>query len=960
MGYHHFFRSAYGQLILIVFLPISVLASVGAMLVFFETTRAVRSEQDALAQAALIRYAPLIRPLLPSLHPNDYAKLQSKIADMGAEGMTTALVPDTHGEHIGQRYMVDKLYRLQEQQVKRLAIMDNTGAVIVAIGYDRDADWGVFDASADSVWRLPTAMGTAYGMPIYSTVGGARYKHWLFVEMDDEPLIIAYYRIVLALAVTGLITLLLLLLILNSYSKRWISPIYEMRLFLQRLSPTTLGRRFVFKTHGEFYLLQKELNVALKRLHNSVKDLQAHNAQTEKDLQSAFDEMEMQNISIRKARDIAVSGSHAKSAFLTNISHELRTPLNAIDGFINLLAQDGKLSGKQALYVQTIQKSSAHLLALISDVLDFSKMEAGKLSLDWQEFNFYDVVYEVADMLSPMAYDKGLRLSVLYYSDVPQTLMGDRLRVKQILTNLVGNAIKFTATGSVDIVLLFDEHSPAISDDIEAMVRVEVSDTGRGVDDKTAQTLFTSFGQGDISITKRYGGTGLGLVICKQLVALMHGRIGFFNNEDIDNKNMGATFWFSLPCVDEPVIAEPKLPTVRLLAWLGHPPTAKALRASVALSAVTLSESPNLLHLLQCLADGQSYDWVLVDSFEQKGDIAPLLQQIRQYYTGRLLVFGYEVGLSPELLQQYDAKPLYEPFSTKQFYAHLWQELSSKQSLSYDKVSVLAVDDHLPNLLVLEALLGEFAIKVTKVESGLTAVELITKGVMFDLIFMDISMPVMSGLQTATAIRNIEATKKLIRTPIVALSAHGYYEDMAGLYKAGIDDYATKPIAKNELQLLLQKWLASTPKSTDAQTRTKKLMAIMQSDKEHDDKLLVIDWQDALKRSAGKADLAGHLLQFLQASVNDEMQALTQAWSSNDRQALTDISHRLVGGCRYTGVPLLRKSSEQLYVACQNTTLTWQTLEGYYLAVMTALEQIKQADLAYFISQNNSNQDAND
>lgn len=563
-------RSAYGQLVLIVFLPIAILAIVGGILVFYETQRIIRSEQDTLAQAALIRYEPMIVPLLPSLQSSDYHLLQQKIKTTGGNGMTNALQPERSASSLGRRYMTDQMYRVQsEQHIMRVAIMDDKGAVIVSAGYQKDAPWGSFDTSANGVWRLPTTVGTAYGMPIDTRIDGKMVRFWLFVDMDNEPLIIAYYRVLIALAITGLITILLLLLILNLYSKRRIAPVYEMRLFLQRLSTDNLSKLFLVKADGEFTLLQRELNAAILRLHTSFTELKKHSEETESDLQQAFDEMEMQNISIRQARDEALQAA-AKSTFLANISHELRTPLNAIDGFINLLSRQENLTAKQMLYVQTIKKSSAHLLALINDVPDFSKIEAGKITLVQDDFNLHDMLYEVVDMLSPTAFDKGLRTSVLIYNDVPMMMVGDKLRLKQVLTNLIANAVKFTDTGSVNVVVrLFDE--------MDDMLSIEIIDTGRGIDEHSAQKLFYSFSQGDLSITRRYGGTGLGLAISRELIELMGGQIGFFDNKDAvgeQNSAQGTTFWLRLPMT----ASEQHEPSVclyqpmTLAVWISHKP----------------------------------------------------------------------------------------------------------------------------------------------------------------------------------------------------------------------------------------------------------------------------------------------------------------------------------------------------------------------------------------------------
>ncbi|EBK2251388.1 hybrid sensor histidine kinase/response regulator, partial [Salmonella enterica subsp. enterica serovar Enteritidis] len=370
---------------------------------------------------------------------------------------------------------------------------------------------------------------------------------WLIVNIDNEPLQVARYQVMLALAITGLFTILLLLLTTHIYARRWIAPIYEMRLHLQRTNANNLYKPMTINASGEINQLQQDLVKTLRRLHKSFQELKNHAEQTEDDLRLAFDEMEMQNISIRNARDAAVSASQTKSAFLANISHELRTPLNSIDGFINLLSRHGGLNAEQDLYVQTIRKSSAHLLALVNDVLDFSKIEAGKLVLDSHEFDLYASIYDVVDMLSPLAAEKDLRLAVFFYDDVPHYLVGDALRTKQVLTNLVNNAIKFTDDGEVIVRVSLDE-------DIDDLIHISVQDTGRGISPEHQKVLFQSFSQGDPSITRQYGGTGLGLVISKQLTYLMGGNIGFYDNAteqagdaSQSHKIKGTTFWFTLP-----------------------------------------------------------------------------------------------------------------------------------------------------------------------------------------------------------------------------------------------------------------------------------------------------------------------------------------------------------------------------------------------------------------------------
>src|SRR5690606_5660555 len=492
------------------------------------------------------------------------------------------------------------------------------------------------------------------------------------------------------------------------------------------------------ESNGELNLLQQDLVKTLRRLHASFQDLKDHAEQTEDDLRLAFDEMEMQNISIRNARDAAISTSQAKSAFLANISHELRTPLNSIDGFINLLARHGELNPEQDLYVQTIRKSSAHLLALVNDVLDFSKIEAGKLVLDRHEFDLYDTIYDVVDMLSPVAAEKGLRMAVLFYNDVPMRINGDALRLKQVLTNIVGNAIKFTDSGDVVVRVSLDDHR-------DNYLMISVQDSGKGISLSDQKMLFQSFSQGYPSITRQYGGTGLGLVISKQLTRLMGGDIGFYDTVQVNISNQGATSWFRmqaqvdvLEATTGQTIALPVLAPLasdtdefNVLVWINHTASIKMLKASLQHLPIRLTQANSLPGVLESLKErGNYWDWVIVDD-DTQDDMMALLKQIRLHYQGKLAVFGYQVAADQALLNRYHANILYEPLDKRQLYAMLDTQKRSApsgvQEPRWKGVTVLAVDDHLPNLLVLDALLSELGIHVITASSGFDAIEIISK-----------------------------------------------------------------------------------------------------------------------------------------------------------------------------------------------------------------------------------------
>lgn len=1034
--FHLDFSTAYGQLILLVFLPISVLALTGGFLVLSDTSRAARTIQQSTADNLLLTLQPVAASMQTNLlkinqalsatstQPNsnngsnkdsaNKAELSPKELATLQDNVKFALQNAINNKHLQGVAIVNEQSKvlvsfgdLSQQPNPRLLpflgrhleAQSNTQQTYLLTQLNAQSN-SLFNSKGSSLFGRklvlsPPANATA---PLPTL--------WLIVNIDNEPLQVARYQVMLALAITGLFTILLLLLTTHIYARRWIAPIYEMRLHLQRTNANNLYKPMTINASGEINQLQQDLVKTLRRLHKSFQELKNHAEQTEDDLRLAFDEMEMQNISIRNARDAAVSASQTKSAFLANISHELRTPLNSIDGFINLLSRHGGLNAEQDLYVQTIRKSSAHLLALVNDVLDFSKIEAGKLVLDSHEFDLYASIYDVVDMLSPLAAEKDLRLAVFFYDDVPHYLVGDALRTKQVLTNLVNNAIKFTDDGEVIVRVSLD-------DDIDDLIRISVQDTGRGISPEHQKVLFQSFSQGDPSITRQYGGTGLGLVISKQLTYLMGGNIGFYDNAteqagdaSQSHKIKGTTFWFTLPMsisnqeqqrllIHDPIwqlpaIVPPKTDAgyvaadttaaVNILVWIDHPASLQVLKGSLRDLPIAITTASTLASLLESLKEtGNHWDWVIVDNGTTE-DTTSLLKQVRLHYAGKLLLFGYQVNLEPELLSRYQAQALYQPLDRRQLYQLLDSNSASSQEPTLPQwhgFTVLAVDDHLPNLLVLEALLAELSINVVTVNSGFDAIEYITthqsqSDTAVDLIFMDIQMPRMSGSEAAIQIRKVETQAGHKHIPIIALTAHSLSDERDKLLASGIDDYVGKPISQAQLLQILQRWLGkhstsvsadvasdksainspisarsiapivsganhprtapATPKesavfahtplaasaiTTDDNANLPSLPSVSsQHSAESLANLAVIDWDDAVMRVAGKPDLAANLITLLIESIEQEKSDLQQAWQRHDRQALSHVAHRILGASRYTGVPQLRQASQNLEDKC--------------------------------------------
>ncbi|WP_224973819.1 GacS-like sensor histidine kinase [Acinetobacter oleivorans] len=866
---------AYGQLIALIFVPIMILTGVGAFLVLTETSHSVKQQQLHHASAILARYNQIAKDLytLVELEPDEY----------------------DHAQHIMQSMF-------SEKNLKRAVLIDNNGQTYLSIGYRDNRYWPSFPSNNSFFGPISYNHNNIYGMQISNKAGKAPV--WLMIEMDNQPLELARYRIMIALVITGLMTLLLLLLCLNFYSRRWIAPMYEIRMQLQRLNADTLDQHLVINSTGELRLLQRDIANVVKRLHFSFLELKEHTEQTEEDLRRTLDTLEVQNITYRQARDQAISSNQAKSVFLANISHELRTPLNSIDGFIHLLLRQQNLNNEQNLYLQTIRKSSAHLLALINDVLDFSKIDAGKLELETAPFDLEEAIFDVMDMLSPLAAQKHIAMAFYYADNIPQEVIGDALRFKQILTNLISNAIKFTPDGEI-IVRVRMEH-----DDIgQCLLHFSVQDSGIGLSGTDRKKLFESFSQGDASVTRQFGGTGLGLAISKQLVHLMHGQIGFEDNQERAPTEKGSTFWFTAQfVVDEDYeIEHPHFEHLQVVSYLAHPATASVLRYYLENYHVPHIETQSILDLFSRLKhlDQKDNTWLIVD---HSGDTEALLKEIRSRYQGNLAVYGYQMTLEPNMLNEYRARPLYQPLSRSGLIQLLNDQPifeEEQQDFNGQGLHILAVDDHLPNLIVLEALLGELNVKTTKALSGQEALNLIQERIdqklkPFDLVFMDIQMPVMSGIDTTRAIRSLESTLDgEMQLPIIALTAHALADEKQKLLKVGMNDYVTKPIQMEQIIQILTQW-------------TKNNFTAKALDKDHHVVAEALDpqilnWQQSLQLAANKEDLAQDLLKMLVDSFPTELDEMQQLIELEDFPQLEHVLHRLYGATRYVGAPKLQQ-----------------------------------------------------